>query len=596
MQDLDTQIELSDNDLNDQKDVNNDDDDIDDSNDGNDIGSQLIDDVITKKSMVSRWRSEGAPIDVPLNDLQLEIMGKTIESSKKPNFTGIILNLPMGFGKTRLMTAIGLKLYHRLIVVCSKTLLVSWINELEDVFGFKMNCDYQVLHKDYLGAAADRWTMPANPKIRIILTTPEMVVSSHHYNRPRLHRQLRESTDADLPAVIVDEFQNYTNYKTQRCQAISSLTCKHRYLLSGTPIPEPKVDRFLGIFMLLNKEYPTTVQECSKMIRSDQFTGLDAYCISVAASPPACQLEEHYKVYTLNKAERRCYRLFRLIIREWHQFYQEQKALLGGNSTTARKIRGNLLSMLTFLRQALVEPAVGINNLVDKVKSQPELKELAKRCDKMLEYTHITSTRFELLTEVADAHLEEKMLVFGCYATCLKSAFRYMVDRRERRVFFLDGQMTSSHRIIVLNKFKESNNGVLFLTYQLGSEGLNLQEASVVIHLDLFWNRHKEDQALARCYRQGQKAAIVHQYYLLSNTGFERGLLMRHKDKMDMVHQVSTGSVTTLRLKGIKFLEMVEMLDHSDIDEAIEARGETSGSPKSPSFIEPDGEVGAAVI
>lgn len=525
-----------------------------------------------------------------LNQEQIAVVGQTMKLSKDPNFTGHILNLPMGFGKTRTIVAVGLNLYRRILVICSKTLITSWINELDSVFKFKKDVDYEILHKDYMGST-DAWTI--RHSTRIVITTPEVVLASfknneisrqyvvkneqiNHYIKPskpygKLSYGLENLHRINWEGIVVDEFHNYTNFASQKCQAISSLVCNHRWLLSGTPLPEPKIDRLFGVFLLLNQKTPNNLPQCAKFVTSLEFKGLNAYSICVAQPVVLpCKLNQHYVIYTLGKQEKSSYRMFKLIINKWSKFYTDQKALLGGNNSDVRKIRGNLVTLMTYLRQLLVDPSIGVNNLIDKIKTQPELQPLYKTTKKMIKYIDIKSTRFLKVAEILQSHKQQKILVFGCYADCLKSCLKYyQQEYSDIPLFRLDGIMSATQRADTLDKFRTSETGVLFLTYQLGSEGLNLQEASVVIHLDLYWNRHKEDQAVSRCYRLGQKAEHVDQYYIISNTSFERALLDRHRTKLQMIDDVTNGPISKGKIKAIKFIDMLNMLDLEDIDQAI---------------------------
>lgn len=529
-----------------------------------------------------------------LNGEQLEIAIKAINMGRGEKFTGQILNLPMGFGKTRTMAIIGLNLYGNFLVICSKTLIDSWTREIDHVFKGKIS--YEILHKDYIGKnMMMSWKL--NLSKRIIITTPDVVMASYKYNNisddfiktvdnvkyycvPRdpygdevsygfenIHRM-------DWSGVIVDEFHNYTNYETSKCQAIASIASRHKWLLSGTPLPEPKISRIFGTLLLLNCKEPNNLQDCKQFVMSDKFKGLNAYSIVVDPQPlKDCKLHENYRIYSLNIEEKQCYQLFKSIIKKWTQYYHQKKEELGGNDTNVRQIRGHMISILTYLRQALVDPSIGLNNLINKIKDHPQLRELYKKSKEMFKRVSIVSNRYVVISDILKEHKNDKVLVFGSYALCLKSCYKYcLATYPEINVFSLTGKMSGPERNEVLRKFRQSDNGILFLTYQLGSEGLNLQEASVVIHLDLYWNKNKEDQAARRCYRLGQKSKTVYQYYIISNTGFEKGLLDRHKSKLKMIKELAVGSPIKTTIKGIKYLDMVQLLDLEQIEISIEDR------------------------
>jgi SNF2 family DNA or RNA helicase len=57
--------------------------------------------------------------------------------------------------------------------------------------------------------------------------------------------------------------------------------------------------------------------------------------------------------------------------------------------------------------------------------------------------------------------------------------------------------------------------GVFLLSSKAGGLGLNLQSASKIILYDIDWNPAHDIQAMARCWRPGQKE-ITHIYRLVS--------------------------------------------------------------------------------
>lgn len=82
--------------------------------------------------------------------------------------------------------------------------------------------------------------------------------------------------------------------------------------------------------------------------------------------------------------------------------------------------------------------------------------------------------------------------------------------------FRLDGQLSLSKRVDVLNEFRSAgpvkSNGqkgsVLLMSMSAGGEGLNLVAASTVFLVDPWWNVAKENQCINRIVRLGQTAPV----------------------------------------------------------------------------------------
>jgi SNF2 family DNA or RNA helicase len=62
----------------------------------------------------------------------------------------------------------------------------------------------------------------------------------------------------------------------------------------------------------------------------------------------------------------------------------------------------------------------------------------------------------------------------------------------------------------VVERFRaDTGNRVLALSHRAGGLGLNLQQASYVVHFDRWWNPAVERQAEDRCHRMGQPLPVT---------------------------------------------------------------------------------------
>ena len=97
---------------------------------------------------------------------------------------------------------------------------------------------------------------------------------------------------------------------------------------------------------------------------------------------------------------------------------------------------------------------------------------------------------------------------------------------RERRIILQQAtavqQATASGAAQATAVQQATSAKVLILQIQTGCEGLNLQEYSEVYFVSPHWNPAVEDQAIARCYRIGQKEETqVFRFYM---NGFNPGI------------------------------------------------------------------------
>jgi SNF2 family DNA or RNA helicase len=541
-----------------------------------------------------------------LNQTQLGLVNQALAQARRNrNFHGLCFNLPMGSGKTRTMMITGLNLYQQFLWVCSKTLLGSAVAEIKKVFG--KDVKYEVVHRDHMGKDMNMWR--PKPETRIVLTTSEMVSRSYRYNEiendfvtkidkndhysiprkpygPKINKNDGGPNifhSIDWEGVVVDEFHNYTNCKTTVCRAIASLCCRHRWLLSGTALQEPQIERVLGFFMLLNQTVPDNLKDCRDWINSGRFVGFQRYSLSCPPPQIETRLSEHQEIYQMNRSERKCYQFFQDITEKWFEYYQEEKARLPARDPLLRKIRGHLLSLLTYLRLSLVSPRQALERLLEKLKSEDclaGLKGKTEYVEDLLEEIPVTpnTSRLIRLKRIIDQHPNQRILVFGSFTSTLALAMNYFDERQpkdqERYSNILVSDMSSREREKAMSDFRTSENGILFLTYQIGSEGLNLQEATAVIYLDLYWNHGKHQQALARCYRTGQTADQIDYYYIISNTQFEKGILSKQREKLRILRGLNDGQIAGMTLPTIGYREMVTLLQQDAIHEGMVALNE----------------------
>jgi superfamily II DNA or RNA helicase len=134
--------------------------------------------------------------------------------------------------------------------------------------------------------------------------------------------------------------------------------------------------------------------------------------------------------------------------------------------------------------------------------------------------------RVATLRHIRAAHPHERVLVFSELASTVRALYALM--RADAGVGMLtanDARIASGRlpRAALLARFApaaqrsrdpvERERVTLLLTTDLLSEGVNLQDASVVVHLDLPWNPARLAQRVGRVRRPGG-AAVIHSYML----------------------------------------------------------------------------------
>ena len=173
----------------------------------------------------------------------------------------------------------------------------------------------------------------------------------------------------------------------------------------------------------------------------------------------------------------------------------------------------------------------------------------------------VKSTRIKKIIDIVQKHQSEKVVVFTCFRTSLDTIKHFMPS--DRPVFTLTSSNSIKVRGKIIENFKESVNGILLLTYELGAEGLNLQFACTVLLADVWWNDGKTQQAIGRLFRLGQLSKVVNVYLFTSNTGVENVVFKKHDEKLILLKELETGPIKS-KVKKIDLKDIIKMINMED--------------------------------
>ena len=124
---------------------------------------------------------------------------------------------------------------------------------------------------------------------------------------------------------------------------------------------------------------------------------------------------------------------------------------------------------------------------------------------------------FDLLESVFESG--EKALVFTQYAKMGALLRERLLERFGMRMPFLHGALDPKAREAEIEAFRSSKEPLAFiLSLRAGGFGLNLTEATHVIHFDRWWNPAVENQATDRAHRIGQTHTVHVHTFICSGT------------------------------------------------------------------------------
>lgn len=512
-------------------------------------------------------------INTVLNDAQINV----IREQEKRNMKCGGLSLPLGFGKTRTSVCLGLKLSKDpILVIVSKTLLAGWVDELLKAFG--PDFPYEIMHRSYLKEGYDTW----KPKdtTRLVLVTSEVIMGAckdynieammiNHIEPDRFGPIVVEYVLPTTPyldgseingpgiiyrikwgTLIVDEIQRYTEVKTTKCRSVAGICADFRWGLSGTMFDEPKVSRFLGFMIMLHiPNTPRTLPDMRDFLQN--FTGLNNLVIKRKSNPVFVPPEYYEEIvsHPLNPVEGRIFTGLRTVFKELERRTGEARTL--GDVVGNRLYSAYMLALITYLRQALICPLIPITSMfcdMGDFQSRSELSELAMKefnkagIDGYLDdERNLMSSRFAAVLEKIRKHPDERCIVFSSFRSATDLLLHHINESGRHAVTITAASSIEKRRGIIAD-FEKSKNSVMVMPYDIGAEGLNLQCASVVMLVDLWWNSAKTEQAIGRVFRPGQKAAKICVYIFVSDTNIEREIIRKNQVKANILAQLNTGT------------------------------------------------------
>lgn len=491
---------------------------------------------------------------------------------------------------------------NKMLIICSKTLISNWEHEIKKFFGDTLK--YIVLHSDKI-KKFDQYIIPE--EIQVVITTSQVTskyfksnelednvinvtqrvihnnihINVNNYISPA-NPLIKDNTGGNVlystrwGCLIIDEVHQYTNIKSMACLSLIALCSHFRYVLSGTIFAEPKIEKILGYYCIINDtSFPNNLPAARTFIKSSLFRGYESSMIvrneNLAFVKPI--VNEHTIVHSLSHEEELLYLSIKDILLMINRAVKRYKQMQ--DTDNLRMFHGYLLIMITYIRQSMISPllpiATAMLNNVDQIDKSflstailDKIEEL-KLSEWLNKPENILSSRLKKVLEIIEKHKNERIIIFTEFSTIVKLILSIIPDTY--KTLTINSQMTLEARKYTIDRFDEEPDNIFVMTYKIGSTGLNLQSCNNMILVDLCWNAGQQTQATARILRPGTTYTELNIYYLLSNTGFEYSILEKNKSKLELSHELKTSSsklkVTTMELE--KILQLIETEKNIDI-------------------------------
>lgn len=414
----------------------------------------------------------------------------------------LLLADAMGLGKTvqaiaALRILIHQKQVESALIVCPASLLNQWRRELH-----RWASDLRVV--TVAGTPSDRghlWQVPSHIKLVGYDTLRGDVMDLR--DSPVLSRQ--------WDVVILDEASRIKNRRSGVSVACKRIPRLRRWALTGTPLENSLEDvASLLDFLLLDPSaqppQPLTLPELKAYLAATQLRRRKQ---DVLPDLPPKQIIEI--AIELPPQQREAYDR------------AEQEGILQLQESEGAVTIIHVLELISRLKQ--------ICNYDSKSGESGKLTDMIDRLRTLSE----DGQRALIFSQFTDAQFG-----IGWLTEALK----------EFSPLAYTGALSLRQRADVVQKFiAHPEHKALLISLRAGAQGLNLQSASYVFHLDRWWNPAIEEQADSRAHRIGQTYPVTIYRYICNNTIEERiDAKLREKRKLfdEIVEDVSLNLTSSL--------------------------------------------------
>ncbi len=184
-----------------------------------------------------------------------------------------------------------------------------------------------------------------------------------------------------------------------------------------------------------------------------------------------------------------------------------------------------ILAMLTKLRQICIDPRLLYEDIIN------------------------VYTKIQAAIELIEKSIEnkEKVILFSNFTSVL-DLLSQELNKINIDYYTLTGSTNKIMRKRLVDDFQSDDTPVFLISLKAGGTGLNLTKASVIIHIDPWWNLSVQNQATDRAYRIGQKN-VVQVFNLITKDTIEekiQKLQLSKKDLSDIFIENSKGSFANM--------------------------------------------------
>ena len=454
----------------------------------------------------------------------------------------------MGLGKT--IQALALLLWLKRdaaahapsLLVAPASLLANWKDEARR---FAPSLRLLIAHPSYADALLLK-RCEANPGAELAKT--DLVITTYG-----MAARAEWLADVEWRLTILDEAQAIKNAGTRQARAVKRFKTGGRLALTGTPV-ENRLGDLWSLFDFINPGLLGGAKSFETFVRARQELP-DAYA-------PVRRLTRPYILRRL-KTDRSVIADLpdKTVMPAYCGLTQAQAALYAdhvrqlkhaleeGQADDPMRRRALILTSLMRFKQICNHPAQALGDGDFAESRSGKFTRLRALCEEI-------------------AERQDKVLVFTQYREMTEPLAAFLGQVFRRQGLILHGGTPVGRRRELVESFQRDEGPPFFvLSLKAGGTGLNLTQASHVVHFDRWWNPAVENQATDRAFRIGQKKNVLVHTFICRGT-VEDKINAMLEDKRALADEILEGGGETLltEMKDDELLNFVALDLHAALE------------------------------
>jgi len=365
--------------------------------------------------------------------------------------------------------------------------------------------------------------------------------------------------------IILDEAQRIKNWKTQRAQNVKKIDSKYALVLTGTPL-ENRLEELHSIVEFVDRFH---LGPMFRFLAEHQHIDEDGRVIGyrnlskIAKSLEPILVRRTKKEVLKELPERLEKNYFVPMTSEQMKHHEENR------ETVARIVaKWRRLGFLSETDQRIL--MIALQNMRMSCNSTYLL-------DKKTDFGVKADELISVLDEVFEQP-NAKVVIFSQWLGTHEILLGRLESSNRNYVLF-HGRIPGPKRKDLIRQFKNDPDCRVFLSTDAGGVGLNLQNASAVINMDLPWNPAILEQRIGRIHRLGQHRPVRVVNFVAQGT-IEHGMLSLLSFKQSLFSGVLDKGKDEVFLGGTRLKRFMDSVDKATtaIPESMPQQAKAGGS------------------